>query len=109
MAAAMHPGSCSPKATLARGGDREEALLQPEPRPEAWLVKDHFCAHFFALPNTSGSQDAEFSAEVADCPSSMGRGGKRMGWGSPCRRPPVIPPRLFSATSPVDTFHSSPP
>lgn len=37
----------------------------------------------FTLPNTSGSQDAEFSAEVADCPSSMGRGGKLTGLGLP--------------------------
>lgn len=105
MGGAMHPGNCSLKATLRRGGDRERPSSIP-----SLALKDQLriiSVSFLPYPtNASGPQDAQFSPKVTDCSLLTERRGK-LGWGflmSPVSYQPAqfgTQPLLQSVSTPV--------
>lgn len=92
MGGAMHPGSCSLKATLGKGGDRE----RPSSIPSLALKPEQLRIISGSIFCPTGSRDEVFTPKGTDCSFIINRGMVNRA-GAP-HLPPISLPTLPSAT-----------
>lgn len=105
MGGAMHPGSCSLKATLGRGGDRERPSSFPSLALKPGELRIISVSIFCPTQRLRASECIIFT-KVTDCSSLTERRGK-LGWGFLMSRVSYQPaqfgtqPLLQSVSTPV--------
>lgn len=101
---AMHPGSCSLKATLGKGGDRE----RPPSIPSLALKPEQLRIISGSIFCPTGSRDEVFTPKGTDCSFIINRGMVNRAGAPPS---PAYQPAHFAKCNPLlaECFHPSSP